>query len=62
MNKCNAIKPRYNVTKNKIDKYMRRYLPSKDMGIIIVSTNKGLMTHIDAYDKNIGGALIAYFY
>src|SRR3990167_9623768 len=38
LNDCNSIKPRFNVTKDKINKYMRRYLPSRDMGIIIIST------------------------
>ena len=59
---CRAIKPRYNVNKSNIDKYFRRYLPSVDMGIIIISTNKGLITHHEAFEKNIGGSLIAYFY
>ena len=62
LNNCRAIKPRFNVTVNKIDKYMRRYLPASDMGVIIISTNKGLVTHGDALEKKTGGALIAYFY
>lgn len=59
---CKAIKPRFNVSVNEIEKYMKRYLPSKDLGVIIISTNKGLMTHHEAIEKNIGGTLIAYFY
>lgn len=59
---CKAIKPRYSVNKNQIDKYMRRYLPARGMGTMIVSTNKGLMTHEEAFEENIGGCLIAYFY
>ena len=62
LNQCRVIKPRFNVTKQGIDKYLRRYLPARDMGAIIVSTDKGLMTHQNAIEKNIGGALIAYFY
>jgi len=62
LNECRAIKPRFNVTLGSYDKYMRRFLPARNMGIIIVSTNKGLMTHIEAIEKNLGGALIAYFY
>ena len=53
LNACKAIKPRYNVNKSNIDKYFRRYLPSVDMGIIIISTNKGLITHHEAFEKNI---------
>lgn len=62
LNECKVIKPRFNVNKEKMDKYMRRYLPARDMGAIIISTDKGLMTHGEALEKNIGGALIAYFY
>lgn len=62
LNKCNSIKPRYYVDKDGIDKYVRRYLPARDFGIIIISTNQGLMTQNEAYEKNIGGSLIAYFY
>lgn len=59
---CRAIKPRYTVKKDEIEKYRRRYLPSRSLGTLIVSTNKGLMTHEEAIEENIGGCLIAYFY
>ena len=59
---CKAIKPRFTVKVEQIEKYRRRYLPARDVGTIIVSTNKGLMTHQEALDAKIGGSLIAYFY
>jgi len=62
VNKCCAIKPRYYVTVPEIDKYLRRFLPSRRIGNIVVSTNKGLITHKECYENKIGGALIAYFY
>jgi small subunit ribosomal protein S8 len=62
INNCNSIKPRYYVTKEEIDKYVKRYLPARNFGIIIVSTSKGLMTQNEAFENNIGGCLIAYFY
>ncbi len=62
LNECKAIKPRYFASVETMDRFTRRFLPARDFGIIIVSTNKGLMTHIEAMEKNIGGALIAYFY
>ncbi len=60
--KCQAIKPRFSVSELEIDKYVNRYLPAKNLGIIIVSTSKGLMTHQTAQEKKIGGSLIAYIY
>ena len=59
---CKAIKPRYTVDVNQIEKYMRRYLPARGVGTLIISTDKGIITHEEALEKNIGGCLIAYFY
>ncbi len=62
ISECKAIKPRFTVTKDQIEKYERRYLPARGVGTIIVSTNKGLMTHDEAREEGIGGSLVAYFY
>ena len=62
ISECKAIKPRFTIQKNDIEKYERRYLPARGMGTIIISTNKGLMTHEEAQEEGIGGSLIAYFY
>ncbi len=62
INKCGVIKPRFSVAKNGIEKYEMRFLPAKDFGFLIISTNKGLLTHVDVKSKNIGGRLIAYCY
>jgi small subunit ribosomal protein S8 len=62
INKCGSIKPRYTVKKEEYEKYEKRYLPSKLMGFLVVSTSKGIMTHRDAKEKGYGGRLIAYFY
>ena len=62
LNECRAIKPRYYVGVDGIDKYLRRFLPSRNFGSLIVSTNKGLMNHKDAVKNNLGGSVIAYFY
>jgi small subunit ribosomal protein S8 len=62
LNECKAIKPRFNVTVDEIERYMRRFLPARDFGILIISTSSGLLTQREAYEKNIGGSLVAYFY
>jgi small subunit ribosomal protein S8 len=62
INKCGAIKPRYNIKTDKYEKFEKRYLPAKDFGILIVSTPQGMMTHQEAKEKNLGGKLIAYVY
>ena len=62
INDCGVIKPRYPIKKDEFEKFEKRFLPAKDFGVIIISTTKGLMTHIEAKKKNIGGVLIAYCY
>lgn len=62
LNMCKSIKPRYSVTVDRVEKYLRRYLPSRNFGTVIVSTNKGLMSHEEAAKNNLGGSLIAYYY
>ena len=62
INKCGAIKPRFPVKLGDFEKFEKRYLPAKDFGIIFVSTNKGILTHIEAKKKKIGGKLIAFVY
>jgi len=62
LNMCRSIKPRYSVTVDRVEKYLRRYLPSRNFGTVIVSTNKGLMSHEEAAKNNLGGSLIAYYY
>ncbi|MFA6023204.1 MAG: 30S ribosomal protein S8 [Candidatus Pacearchaeota archaeon] len=62
LNECKVIKPRFNISNSEIEKYRRRFLPARDMGIMIISTSKGLMDYEEAMEKNLGGALIAYFY
>ena len=59
---CKSVKPRFTVKKENIERYRRRYLPSTNLGVLIISTNKGLVTHEEAEKEKIGGCLIAYFY
>jgi len=62
INECGVIKPRYAVKKDEFEKYEKRYLPSKDMGMIMVSTVQGIVDHNIAKEKKIGGKLLAYCY
>ena len=59
---CKAIKPRFTCSVKDIEKYKRRYLPARNIGTMIVSTNKGLKIHEEAETEGLGGSLIAYFY
>ena len=62
INKVGVIKPRFSVTKKEFEKFEKRFLPAKDFWLIIVSTSTGMMTHIEAKKKNVGGRLISFVY
>jgi len=60
--KCGAITPRFKVKKDEYNTWEQQYLPAYDRGILLVTTNQGVMSHKDAINKNIGGFLIGYVY
>tara|TARA_Y100000031_G_scaffold83701_2_gene92051 strand:+ start:8839 stop:9225 length:387 start_codon:yes stop_codon:yes gene_type:complete len=62
INKCGVVKPRYSVKKDQYEKFEKRYLLARGMGILIVSTPLGIISHDEAKKKNIGGRLLAYCY
>ncbi|TKJ17449.1 30S ribosomal protein S8 [Candidatus Woesearchaeota archaeon B3_Woes] len=62
INNCCVIKPRHAVKIDMFEKFEKRFLPAKGFGIIIISTNQGIMTIEEARKKKIGGKLIAYCY
>jgi len=62
LNECRSVKPRYYTGYQNIEKYLRRFLPSRNLGVLIISTNQGMLTHQEAIANKIGGSLIAYFY
>jgi small subunit ribosomal protein S8 len=62
INDVGVIKPRHAVRMSDYQEYEGRYIPSKDFGILIVSTPKGIMTNRDAKAQSVGGRLLAYVY
>lgn len=65
INKCGVIKPRFSVKYTDLERmphWLRKYLPSRDIGVLILSTSQGVMTHKEALKRKIGGVLLAYVY
>ncbi|HDJ83434.1 MAG TPA: 30S ribosomal protein S8 [Desulfurococcaceae archaeon] len=65
INKCGVIKPRFSVKYTDLERmphWLRKYLPSRDIGVLILSTPQGVMTHKEALKRKIGGVLLAYVY
>ncbi|MBI5636318.1 30S ribosomal protein S8, partial [Candidatus Micrarchaeota archaeon] len=62
VNDCGSIRPRHPVKAPSIEAYEERFLPAKGVGLIIISTPNGIVSHIEAKEKKIGGRLLAYVY
>jgi small subunit ribosomal protein S8 len=62
INKCGAIKPHYPVGADAFEKWEKTYLPAREMGILVVSTSTGVISHKEAKGKNVGGRLLAFVY
>jgi small subunit ribosomal protein S8 len=62
INKCGIITPRYSVKKDQYLEWERRFLPAYNMGILLVSTSKGVMSHNEAQLQGLGGILIGFVY
>lgn len=62
INKCGVVKPRYSVGVDELESWEKRYLPSRDMGTLILTTPKGVISSREAKEKHTGGRLVAYVY
>lgn len=65
INRAGAIKPRWSITYRELlalPYWIRRYLPSRDIGILIISTSQGVISHKEAIEMKVGGILLAYVY
>ena len=60
--KCGAISPRFKVKSDEYNGWEQQYLPSYDRGMLLVTTNQGVMSHHEALEKGIGGFLVGYVY
>ena len=62
INKCGAIKPRFPIKAREFEAWEKQFLPSRDIGVLVVSTSKGVLSHQEAKKTKIGGRLLAFVY
>ncbi|UCG45992.1 MAG: 30S ribosomal protein S8 [Candidatus Bathyarchaeota archaeon] len=62
INKCGAIKPRFPVGANEFETWEKRFLPSKDIGVLVISSSMGVLSHREVKKESIGGRLLAFIY
>jgi small subunit ribosomal protein S15Ae len=62
INKCRAISPRYDLKIKDSEKWINSILPSRQFGIIVLSTSLGILDHKEAFQKKTGGKILGFFY
>ncbi len=62
INDCGVIKPRYSIKTDEFEKFEKRFLPAKDIGFLILTSPKGVMTHQEAKKHKVGGKLLAFIF
>jgi small subunit ribosomal protein S8 len=61
INECSGLM-RLNYKINQFETLERRLLPAPGLGLIVLTTNQGIMTLTEAEEKNIGGMTLCYIY
>ena len=62
INNCNVIKPRFSLKNNEFIKWEKKYLPANGVGILILTSHKGVMDQNEAKKKELGGKLLGFVY
>ncbi len=62
INSCGVVKPRLAVRVDELERFESRFLPAQDFGLLVLSTNRGVVGQAQAREMKIGGRLLAYVY
>jgi small subunit ribosomal protein S8 len=62
INNCHVIKPRFSTKNDEIIKWEKRFLPANGIGMLLMTTPKGVMDHNKAKKQGLGGVLLGYVY
>jgi small subunit ribosomal protein S8 len=62
INRCGAVRPRFSIKADQLEEWEKEFLPSREVGLLVVSTPTGVLSHRDAKEKRAGGKLLAFVY
>ncbi len=62
INRSAPISPYFSVAADEFEEFERRFLPGRGIGVIVVTTPKGVMSHEEAKKLHTGGRLLGYVY
>lgn len=65
INDAGVVKPRTPIKYAELRSlpvWLMKLLPSRDIGLLILSTPQGVISHKDALERKVGGVILAYVY
>jgi small subunit ribosomal protein S15Ae len=62
INKCGVISPRFDIKNGEFEKWIAKLMPSRQFGVIVLTTSHGIMDHEEARRRHTGGKVLGYFY
>ena len=62
INKCGVISPRFDVPVGHIERWCNMILPSRQFGLLVLTTTYGIMDHHEAQHKHTGGKILGFFF
>jgi len=62
INRCRSIRPRQSAQVRDYEKWEKIFLPARGLGMLVVTTPRGVMSHLDAKKEKLGGKLLGYVY
>jgi small subunit ribosomal protein S15Ae len=62
LNKTGVISPRYDIQIGDYEKWCNNILPARQFGFLVVTTTFGIMTHLEARERHVGGKVLGFFY
>ena len=62
INDCNVVRPRFPIGKGEFTKWEKKFLPADSIGMLILTTPKGVIDQREARKIGIGGKILGYIY
>eukprot|EP00741_Cyanophora_paradoxa_P010565 tig00000158_g10212.t1 len=62
INKAGVISPRFDLKATDMEKWTGNLLPSRQFGVLVLTTSYGIIDHEEARRKHTGGKILGFFY
>ena len=62
LNTVAVITPRNDIQAKEIEKHSSQMLPSRQFGYIVLTTSHGIIDHVEARKRHLGGKMLGYFF